>query len=206
MTVGRLAPWYRWIEYAAFGRALEQRRFAFLDRLKAAKSILIFGEGDGRALATLLTIAPQARMDVIELSPDMIALARQRAAGVRFRCQDARTVELPAMHYDAVLTMFFLDCFTETDARLLIDRIAAALKPGGLWLVSEFAIPCAGWRRLHASVWIRVMYRFFRVATGLRAQQLPPIDHLLATAGMQRAERQETRAGMLYSEVLIRRA
>ena len=30
MNIGRLAPFYRWIEYAAFGRALERRRFALL--------------------------------------------------------------------------------------------------------------------------------------------------------------------------------
>jgi len=36
MKIGYLAPWYRWIEYAAFGRALERRRFAFLDCLAAA--------------------------------------------------------------------------------------------------------------------------------------------------------------------------
>src|SRR6202035_2815494 len=37
MKIGRLAGWYRWIEYLAFGRALERRRFAFLSRLASAK-------------------------------------------------------------------------------------------------------------------------------------------------------------------------
>ena len=33
MLIDRFAPWYRWVEYLTFGRALERRRFAFLNRL-----------------------------------------------------------------------------------------------------------------------------------------------------------------------------
>ena len=208
MKIGGLAPWYRWVEYAAFGRALERRRFAFLDRLATARTVLILGEGDGRVLERLLNIAPEARFDVIDISPEMIALARLRTGNpnrVRFVCGDARTIARPEARYDAVLTLFFLDCFTEPDARRVIDRIAASLTPNGVWLVSDFAIPASGWRHWHARFWIGTMYRFFRVTTGLEARQLPPIERILAEAGMHRVERHEARAGMMYSEVLIRR-
>ena len=50
MKIGRLARWYRWIEYAAFGRVLERRRFAFLPHIASARHMLILGEGDGRTL------------------------------------------------------------------------------------------------------------------------------------------------------------
>jgi SAM-dependent methyltransferase len=205
MRIGRLAPLYRWIEYAAFGRAIERRRFAFLPRLAGARRVLIPGEGDGRVLARLLKVAPEARFDVFEASPEMIALARRRSGNshrVRFFCDDARNAPWPAGHYDAVLTMFFLDCFTEQDARQVIRRIAGALKPGGLWLVGEFAVPPSGWRRLHARIWIAAMYRFFQVTTGLSARELAPIDRLLAEAEMVSLEREEARGGLLYSEVL----
>lgn len=205
MRIGRLAPWYRWIEYAAFGRALERRRFAFLPRLADARSILILGEGDGRVAARILQLAPEARIDVVDVSPEMIALAQRRTGesrGVRYLCADARTADWPAAQYDAVLTMFFLDCFAEKDARQLIPRIAATLKPGGLWLVSEFAIPPTGFPRLHAHIWIWAMYRFFRATTRLGARKLAPFDRLFADAGLVREVRQEERAGLLYSEVL----
>jgi SAM-dependent methyltransferase len=207
MTIGRLARWYRWIEYAAFGRALERRRFAFLDRLAGARRILILGEGDGRVLARLLAIAPQAQFDVVEVSPEMIALARGRTGNserVRFLCQDARTFAFPAS-YDAVLTMFFLDCFTEQDARHLTLRLAESLKAGGRWLISEFAIPEKGWSRPLAGLWIWAMYRFFRVTTGLRPQKLPPVEQLVAQAGMMGSDREEERGGMLYSAVFTMR-
>ncbi len=47
----RIARWYRWIEYAGFGRALERRREAFLDDVSDARRVLALGDGDGRALA-----------------------------------------------------------------------------------------------------------------------------------------------------------
>jgi SAM-dependent methyltransferase len=204
MTVGRLARWYRWIEYAAFGRALERRRFAFLHRLASAKRILVLGEGDGRSLARLLALAPRARLEVVEISPEMIALARQRtgnSARVNFFCQDARTANWPAAQYDGIVTHFFLDCFVEEEAQRLIRQLVAALTPDGNWLVSEFAVPDKGWRRLHARIWIGTMYRFFGIATGLRARALPPIERLMREAGMHRTCQEQARAGLIASEI-----
>lgn len=208
MRIDRFAPWYRWVEYAAFGRALERRRFAFLDRIAGARRILILGEGDGRMLRRLRRIAPQAEIEVIETSAAMIELARRRAADsprVSFRLEDARSVPLPDSHYDAVVTMFFLDCFDESELRGLIQKIKRAMAPGAMWIVSEFAIPAQGWRRLHAMVWIRTMYRFFGAVSGLRVTTLPPIDRLLAEANLQSLERAEERWGLIRSEIFRKR-
>jgi SAM-dependent methyltransferase len=204
MKVGRLAGWYRWIEYAAFGRALERRRFAFLPRLASARRVLVLGEGDGRSLARLLALAPLAVFDVVEISPEMIALARQRAgnsARVNFFCQDARMVSGPPAQYDGIVTHFFLDCFVEEDARRLVRLLASTLTPDGIWLISEFAVPDKGWRRIHAQIWIAIMYRFFGIATGLSARALPPIERLMREAGMSRTDQEKARAGLMVSEV-----
>ena len=206
MNFDPVARSYRWIEYAAFGRALERRRFAFLDRLSEARNILILGEGDGRCLKRLLTAAPHASFDVVDSSASMIALAQERigdgASRVHFHLADAsRISRWPSRSYDGLVTHFFLDCFTEAEARGVIRCIAAALEPGGIWLVSEFSIPPRGWRRVHAQVWIWAMYTFFRLATRLTARSLPPVDELLTEAGMQRVERQEERFGLMGSSV-----
>jgi len=205
MDVGRLARWYRWFEYAAFGRALERSRFAFLYKLSAARRVLVLGEGDGRTLKRLLAAAPDAQFDVVESSPEMIALARARvedSGRVHFSCQDALSVSFPEAVYDAVVTCFFLDCFTEAELCGLLPRIERSLKPGAIWVVSEFAIPSRSWRRWHAAACIWTMYRFFRVTTGLRAQTLPPIERLLSECGMRRAEVRQQRWQMIVSEVL----
>jgi spermidine synthase len=207
MTIGSLAPWYRWIEYAAFGRSLERRRFAFLPRLASASRILMLGEGDGRALAQSLRVAPLAHFDVVEVSPEMIALARRRAGDsdrVVFLCRDALKAEWPIGHYDAIVTNFFLDCFTVDEVRPMIRRLASSLKANGIWLINEFAIPDSGWRRLHAQLWIRAMYLFFRLSTRLLASELPPISRLTREAGMRCVGREQSRAGLIVSEVWMR--
>lgn len=203
MRIGRLAHWYRWLEYAAFGRALERRRFALLPRLASARRILILGEGDGRTAERLLRIAPNARIDVVESSPEMISRARHRTqnARVRFRCADALTETWPAQHYDGIVTNFFLDCFTNAEVSALVQRLAGALGSEGIWLVAEFALPHRGWKRLHARAWIAAMYRFFGLTTGLRVQQLPEIEAAMRACGLIRVEQETERAGLTISEV-----
>lgn len=83
MNFDPVARWYQWIEYAAFGRALERRRFVFLNRLADARRILILGEGDGRCLERQLVTAPIADIDIVDSSARMIAIARKRTGGFR---------------------------------------------------------------------------------------------------------------------------
>ena len=101
--------------------------------LAGANRILILGEGDGRCLQALLRTAPAARFDVVEISPEMIALARRRTKGfdrVQFLCSDARTESWPVAYYDAILTFFFLDCFSAGEARGLILALKACAQAG----------------------------------------------------------------------------
>jgi ubiquinone/menaquinone biosynthesis C-methylase UbiE len=138
----------------------------------------------------------------------MIALARRRIGNqerVRFLRQDALSSSWPDEHYDGLITCFFLDCFTEAQARELIHRLAASMSPGAVWLVSEFAIPPHGWRHWHAKLWLWMMYSFFRVTTGLETRALPPYERLLDEAGMQRTASEQERAGMIVSQIWEKR-
>ena len=135
----RLARVYRPLELLAFGRGLERARFALLDRLAACREVLVLGEGDGRCLVRLLQVAPQARVDCVDFSAAMLARAAGRLdatakARVRFVQLDVLADDLPEKPYCAVVTMFFLDCFTDAQLALLVPRIAARLRPGGRWL------------------------------------------------------------------------
>jgi len=204
MNIDPLAHWYRWLEYAAFGRALERCRFAYLNRLADLQSILILGEGDGRALERMLDISLAARIDVVEVSSRMIGLAQRRIAGstrVRFIQEDASSIRFQPLTYDAIVTCFFLDCFSEPEACELIERLSQALIPNGIWLMSDFAIPALGWRHWHAKFWITAMYGLFWLTTDLRVGSLPPIAALLSRAGLTRLRRREQRAGMVVPEV-----
>jgi ubiquinone/menaquinone biosynthesis C-methylase UbiE len=181
-----LAHCYRPLEYLAFGRDLERARFVHLERLRNCHSILVLGEGDGRCLARLVQVAPQARIDCLDGSSTMLACAFRRISDgeatnrVTFRQADLLTHALPAAQYDAVITFFFLDCFTAAQADALIVRIQQSLRPGALWLWADFALPARGYRRLRARAWLALLYAYFRWQTGLSAHELPPMESLFA--------------------------
>jgi len=207
MNTDRIARLYRWLEYAAFGKALERRRLALVGRLAGCRRALILGEGDGRFVAKLAAQIRDIRIEVVDSSERMIGLARARLTGVaesrvRFRQADARLVDWPARSYDLVVTNFFLDCLSDSDAGALISRVSGALEPGGLWVVSEFQEPGGGrLRRLHARAWLAVMYGFFRVATGLETSRLPPFNEYLRGAGLVLVEEQRARFGLIVSQL-----
>ncbi|OYU98497.1 MAG: methyltransferase type 12, partial [Verrucomicrobiales bacterium VVV1] len=173
-----LASAYEGLERLAFGSDLETARFWHLDRLRDCRQVLVLGEGDGRFLARLLRQFPTVRGD----------------------CVEARG----ANAYDAVTTLFFLDCFTAEDVAGLIVRVTPSLRARAIWLWSDFALPAQGWRRWRGRIWLEVLYGFFRFRTGLSATMLPPAERLLDAAGYKLVWTTSLQAGLLRSAVFNR--
>jgi ubiquinone/menaquinone biosynthesis C-methylase UbiE len=206
MNADRIASSYRWLEYAAFGPALDEARFDFLSHAARARRVLILGEGDGRFLERLLRCNRNASIAVVESSGRMIQLGRQRVttgdrSRVEFHPIDAVTNPLPAGPFDCVVSHFFLDILNCRDAETVIGKVCALLSPGAGWLVSEFQQPAGGVRGLHARLWLGAMYAFFSMTTGLRASRLPPYRKMLERRGLVEIEHRERRFGLIRSQV-----
>jgi ubiquinone/menaquinone biosynthesis C-methylase UbiE len=200
----RMARAYRWFEYVAFGRALQLARVVHLPALRQCRRILVVGDGDGRCGEVLATIAGTAHVHCIDTSARMLRIAARRVPAsargrVTFERADIRTFDPGEAAWDAVLTMFVLDCLTTDEARQVTRRLARALAPAGQWLFADFVVPARGWRRLRARLWIGLLYRFFRWRTGLSVSQLPPSEALIAEAGLVAVEIDERQAGMVRS-------
>jgi SAM-dependent methyltransferase len=206
----RLPRWYRPLELLAFGRDLERARFAFLDRARGCRDILLLGEGDGRCAARMAKLAPCARIHCVDSSPGMIehAAIRIAAAGagarVTFECADARSFSPEPAGFDAVATLFFLDCFDAAGVEAVVARADASLRPGALWLFADFMLPPRGLARLRARAWLGILYAFFRHATSLGVSRLPPSEEILARAGWGRTACRNFQYGMLRSAVFER--
>jgi SAM-dependent methyltransferase len=205
-----LAPWYRALEFTAFGRDLERARFEYLGRLASCRDILLLGEGDGRCAARLAGIAPHARILCVDSSPGMIGRASRRISGgdaagrVAFLCADATEFAPEPGAFDAVATLFFLDCFDGETIASTVKRVGDALRPGALWLFADFTVPAAGIARLRARAWLAVLYSFFRLGTGLRVSELPPSEDILGKAGWVRSESRDFQGGLVRSAVFNR--
>ena len=202
----RLAQIYRALERLAFGRSLERARFCFLDRLSTCEHILVLGEGDGRCLERLSRIAPAARIHCIDASRAMLARAEARLpdaakARVVFEQADVLGKAFAPARYDAVVTLFFLDCFTADQVAAIIAAVTPALSAGAPWLFADFAVPdgrLASWR---ARIWLKALYLFFRWQTGLAARSLPPSEPRLRAQGFQCREEQDFDRGFVRSAV-----
>ncbi|MEQ1884386.1 MAG: class I SAM-dependent methyltransferase [Bryobacteraceae bacterium] len=198
MNCDPIARFYRWMEFAAFGKALMRRRLAYLPELRAARQILVLGDGDGRALQALLTAAPLATIDSIDLSARMLELARAMAGDERVRHHrgDARSMAFPCSGYDAIVTHFFLDCLSESETAALTARLRDAAGPNALWVISEFQQD-TWWR----SMAVRFLYAFFSLTTGLRIRRIPDYRSALRQNGFAPVARQTAWRGLLCSEL-----
>jgi SAM-dependent methyltransferase len=212
MSFDRLARWYRMTEYLAFGRDLERARFEYLGRLAGCTNVLLLGEGDGRCAQRLVALAPGAHVTCVDSSPGMIEQARQRIAKagaqdrVDFECTDILAFHAGERTFDAVATLFVLDCFTPEQAAQVVARVGATAAPGALWLFSDFVMPEGGLARLRARIWLGFLYGFFRWETGLAVTSLPPSEEILARAGWIRIESVDRQHGLLRSALFQRGA
>ncbi len=204
----RVARLYRPMEYLSFGPMLERCRFHHIPALTQSRRALVIGDGDGRFLARLLVSSPKLRADAVDASSGMLRLLRKRVAAqgdmrrLTTTCTDARVFTPSAAGYDLVVTHFFLDCLTESEADRLIARIRPHLAPGARWLVSEFHIPHTGvFQRTLARVVISALYAAFRLLTGLTARQIPPWRALLASHGFRPKATRSWLGGLLVSEL-----
>lgn len=169
--------------------------------------MLLLGEGHGRFLRELVTAPGEREVLVVDGSAGMLQQARRIAEGassvrsrVEFRHADVLAFDC-AERFDAVITHFFLDCFTRAQLGLLIPKIGSWVKPGGCWQIADFQVPRQKLFAWRARFVLALAYRFFRVFTSLPAHALVPPQPWLLAHGLERTARHEFNFGLLYSEL-----
>jgi ubiquinone/menaquinone biosynthesis C-methylase UbiE len=202
-----IARSYRWLEYFTLGRALERCRLHYLPRLLDRRHALVLGDGDGRFLARLIAVNPTLRAIAVDTSSTMLELLQRRCETAVFSARTRlRTCNYSALEHatssktDLVVAHFFFDCLTQSELDTLIVRIAKHVRPGALWLISDFRIP-SGPMRLPARILVRSLYLAFRVLTGLRTTHLPDHATPLTQAGLTRIAHHHSLAGLLTTEL-----
>lgn len=207
MSFDTLAPHYRWMEILLAGEKLHRCRTRFLDAIPRAQNILLMGEGHGRSLVEYRRRFPHADITCVDASTRMLDQARRHLARhhltadrIKFIHADVLQWSPPAAAYDLIVTNFFLDCFRAEQVEQIIARLATAATPEANWLLADFQIPRAGWKRLRSRLIIGSLYTFFRVMTCLPAKRLTPPAPFLERAGFTLQRRSETEWGLLHSD------
>ena len=212
MSFDHLAPHYGWMEAVLAGPRLQRCRTTWIGRLAGCRHLVVAGVGHGPVLATLLQTHPALRITCVDASAGMLRHAQRRAqragadlsrlAFVHASLPDWR----PAERFDAIATHFFLDCFPPEQLAAVVATLAAAAAPDARWIVSDFAVPTHGWRRIRARAVHALMYGFFRVVTRLPARRWTNPDALLERAGFQLVGRRTSEWGLLQADLWQRAA
>jgi SAM-dependent methyltransferase len=127
-------------------RELRPVEVVILVRYRDALSghVLELGSGAGRLTGYLAAIADS--VVGIDLSPDMVEYSRRHYPGVDFRQGDIRDQSVfDAAPYDAIVAPYnIVDVLDDGDRQILLDRVCAALRPGGLFVMSSHNREVAG--------------------------------------------------------------
>lgn len=186
------------------------RRLAELADLQHCSSVFELGCGTGRFAAHLLsTMLPAtATYRGVDVSPNMVALARKRLAPWSTRAEvllvEPPAVELPAEDgsFDRFVSTYVFDLLFPGDAQALIGEAARVLAAGGLLALVSLTHGTTTVSRIVSSGWRAVSERWPRLVGGCRPIELGD----LLTGPEWSVEHTEVVVGLgVPSEVVIAR-
>jgi SAM-dependent methyltransferase len=128
---GRYAAWS-----ATFETPVGAWLAKFVERVPAGARVLELGCGGDNPATRVL--AERYEYLGVDLSPVQIERSRAAMPGIRFEVGDATSVEREAATLDGVVSLFMLGHIPRAEQGLLLQRIAAWLRPGG-WLLATMA-------------------------------------------------------------------
>jgi ubiquinone/menaquinone biosynthesis C-methylase UbiE len=169
------AWFYDSLSRLVYGRALINAQQYLIQYIKPDSNILIAGGGTGWILDEITKLHPSGlHITYVEVAANMIALSQKRDTGgneVVYINNAIENVPL-APNFDAVITPFLFDNFTEQTLKTVFDHIHHLLKPGGLWLNADFQLTGKWWQQFL----LKSMFLFFRIVCGIEASKLPAIE------------------------------
>ena len=212
MSFDLLARHYRWMECVLAGGKLQRCRTAFVPETRAARAVLILGEGNGRFLQAFRRVNGAAHVLCVDSSEPMLLQARRRLSksglaleGTEFVVADALEWDFPEDAFDLIVTNFFLDCFSREELVSLVEKISKAARSEAAWIISDFQIPPQGLARFRARVIHWLMYLFFRCVTDLSAKRLSDPDAHLVRGGFRLKDRRLSDWDLLRADLWLRR-
>ncbi len=155
-------------EYTALRRRLVPGFDAFygaaVDALSGCASgssiarVLDLGAGTGLLTAMVAERYPDARFELLDGSPEMLAEAQQRL-GEQVVAVYVRDMagELPEGPFDAVISALAIHHLEDEDKRLLFARVHDVLRPGGVFVNAEQVLgPTPELAELYVDTWQRM--------------------------------------------------
>ncbi|HZX58827.1 MAG TPA: class I SAM-dependent methyltransferase [Mucilaginibacter sp.] len=168
------AWFYDKLSKVIYGKALVSAQVYLLPFIPPKGKILLIGGGTGWILEEIAKVHPSdLQITYVEVASKMIALARKKDPGgnkVEFINQAVEEVSF-SKEFDAVVTPFLFDNFTEENLQKIFAHIHHNLKTRALWLNVDFRLTGKWWQK----VLLKSMLLFFRLVCNIEATKLPDI-------------------------------
>ena len=207
MTFNRVANSYQWMEKIVFLNDLEKVRNFHVSLVRDAESILLLGDGDGRFLEKISEIGTDAQILSVDSSSEMIRLSQSKIHNtrldVRHVCQDLQDFEFTKnFKPDLIFAHFFLDCFTENEVFLIVNRLSKSCPKSTKLVISDFFLPGKGSvSGIYRSILTYIMIRFFRLFCRISAKKLPNIPKIMRSTGWTCTSHKSLKDGFINSWV-----
>lgn len=190
----RYDAWARRAEAKARARCLE------LANIRNGEAVLEVAVGTGLTFAEILRRNPDGRNEGIDITEEMLARARRRAARVgarnyRLQLGDAYHLGYPDGTFDLLINNYMFDLLPLEDFPIVLGEFERVLKPGGRLVMVNMT---KGERRSH-SLW-EMLYRIRPSwLGGCRGVRLAPY---LVAAGFKEPSREYVSEFGFPSEVI----
>jgi len=197
VSFDKVAPVYDSLASLVYGKAIRKAQQCFLSSLQFHDNVLIIGGGSGWILKDLLLQSKVKHISYLEASSKMLQSAHRQYRQLKIKFPNSARVDffhgsieaLPVhRQYNAVLTFFLFDLYSQADAQQLANGIDQRLEKNALWLFADFEVQPYRWSRWWQQLLLQLMLHFFRFTTPLRIETLPNYDHLLANCGWRRQQ------------------
>lgn len=169
------AWFYDRLSKVIYGEALIRAQIWLLQFILPGSKILIVGGGTGWILEEIAKMSPSGlNITYVEVAPKMVELSRRRNIGnneITFINNAIENVPLQD-DFDVVITPFLFDNFNEENLQKIFKHIHDAIKPGGLWLNTDFQLTGKWWQKMM----LKSMFLFFRTVCSIEAKKLPGIQ------------------------------
>jgi ubiquinone/menaquinone biosynthesis C-methylase UbiE len=125
--------------------------FEFNKIYRAGKKTLEIGCGEGDSARYLLEKS-EANLDLLDVSPEMIALSKKNLKSfskrIRYVCEDALVYLEKSEAYDIIFSEWTVHNFTWPDKQKLLESIHENLKPKGWFIFMDKVYPDKGGKEL----------------------------------------------------------
>ncbi len=205
LNKARVADVYRCIAptYDLWGRLTESKardRCLELAAIRNGEDVLEVAVGTGLAFEKIIRLNPDGRNEGIDLTPEMLSRAEEKAArcaqaNYRLRVGDAYELDYPDDGFDVVVNNYMFDLLPEGDFPVVLAEFRRVLRPGGRLAM----VNMAHGERWYNALWPRIYRINPALLGGCRSVSLLPA---LVAAGFVNTRREYLSQMTFPSEVV----